>query len=332
MTDLQNKNELNYYEESDLTLYDGKLVPKEADDYLKEINTEILKIKNDRIFSYLFNENKIENIEWAVSKILDCDIEKVRNKVIVKNNKLAKHYISEKQKYVDLLVETYKKNSCLIELNNNFNGNYKRNLLYAFSILLSKYIIGKKSEYKDVNRIILVNLNWHNTKKSKKEKEIEENIIYYDVNKEDYLIKAINVNLDKFEDISYNNVVNSNKFYKLLTIGKGKELKDIGNKEKELKGYIEELSKISEDITFRKDYMDDEMSEYIEKLEAINDKKIAEEKSFNAGVKEGIMQNKKDMVTNFYNNGASLDLIKKSTGMNEEEIKEIIKENRKNLE
>ena len=47
----------------------------------------------------------MENIEWAVSKILDCDIEKIRNKVIVKNNKLTKNYILEKQKYVDLLVE-----------------------------------------------------------------------------------------------------------------------------------------------------------------------------------------------------------------------------------
>ena len=75
MTDLQNKKELNYYEENE--------VMKDADLYLKEIDTEILTIKNDMIFSYLFNESKMENIEWAVSKILDCDIEKVRNKAKV---------------------------------------------------------------------------------------------------------------------------------------------------------------------------------------------------------------------------------------------------------
>ncbi len=71
------------------------------------------------------------------------------------------------------------------------------------------------------------------------------------------------------------------------------------------------------------------MSEYIEKLEAINDKKIAEEKSFNAGVQEGAIQKEREMVINFYNNGTSLDLIEKSTGMNEEEIKEIIDNNKK---
>ena len=52
--------------------------------------------------------------------------------------------------------------------------------------------------------------------------------------------------------------------------------------------------------------MDDEMSEYIEKLEAINDKKIAEEKAFNAG----IMQNKIDMVINMAKKGLTLEDIK----------------------
>ncbi len=67
------------------------------------------------------------------------------------------------------------------------------------------------------------------------------------------------------------------------------------------------------------------MSEYIEKLEAINDKKIAEEKAFNAG----IMQNKIDMVTNLYNNNVSLDIISSASGLSKEEVKEIIKANKK---
>ena len=313
MTDLQNKKELNYYEENE--------VMKDADLYLKEIDTEILTIKNDMIFSYLFNESKMENIEWAVSKILDCDIEKVRNKVIVKNNKLNKNYILEKQKYVDLLVETDSENGLLIELNNNFNGNYKRNILYAFNILLSKYTIGKKNEYKDVNRIMLVNLNWHNTKISKKKEAIVEEVFHYNEKKEDYLVKIINVNLDKFQEFDYNEVNNSNKFYKLLTINKKLELKEIENKEKELKGYIEELANISKNITFRKNYMDEEMSDYIDKLEVLNDKK----KSFN----DGAMQTKKDMVINFYNSGVSIDIISSASGLSKDQVEEIIKANKK---
>ena len=43
----------------------------------------------------------------------------------------------------------------------------------------------------------------------------------------------------------------------------------------------------------------------------------------------GVIQTKKDMVISFYKNGASLELIEKSTGISKEEIEEIIKENGK---
>ncbi len=63
------------------------------------------------------------------------------------------------------------------------------------------------------------------------------------------------------------------------------------------------------------------MSDYIDKLEVLNDKK----KSFN----DGAMQTKKDMVINFYNSGVSIDIISSASGLSKDQVEEIIKANKK---
>ena len=44
---------------------------------------QILEVKDDRVFHDLFNEHEMDTIEWIVSKILDCNIEKIHDKVRV---------------------------------------------------------------------------------------------------------------------------------------------------------------------------------------------------------------------------------------------------------
>ena len=46
------------------------------------------------------------------------------------------------------------------------------------------------------------------------------------------------------------------------------------------------------------------------------------------GIIEGILKNKKDMVINFNNNGVSIDIISKSTGLSIDEVNDIIKSNK----
>ena len=81
------------------------------------------------------------------------------------------------------------------------------------------------------------------------------------------------------------------------------------------------------------------MSDYIDKLEALNDKKNSfnagvqegKEQGLERGIKQGTLQTKKDMVINFYNSGVSIDIISSASGLSKEEIKEIIKANKKIL-
>ncbi len=314
----------------------------------QKYDTEILQIRNDLIFNDLFNENNMETVEWAVSKILDCDIDKIKGKVTFKNIRLPKRHILEKQKYVDLLVE-FEGKDILIELNNNYGGLYLRNLLYTFEVILSRYTIG--SNYDDVaSTAILVNLNWHKNKKIAKETKIKnvEYLHYDETNPNKILIKIININLDKYENISYNETVNEDKFYKLLTISKRDELKSIESSEKSLKSYTKHLGNLSTSVKFREDFMSYEMNEYLANLERMirikeerdEARSIGHKEGYSNGLKEGIKEGYSSGHNEGYNNGTqdtkrnmiialnkkdvSLDIITDVSGLSIDEVKKII--------
>ena len=290
----------------------------ELDKIQEQRNTEILQIRNDLIFKDLFNEKYMDTVEWAVSKILDCDIDKIKGKVRFQNFKLTKSHITETDKTVDLLVE-YNKESILIELNNNYDGVYLRNLLYSFEVILSKYLIG--NNYKEnISTVILVNLNWHRSKKDSlniKPKTIT-NLPYDERDLSKNLLTIINVNLDKYEDISYNETVNEDKFYKLLTISKNKDLEDILEIEKNLTNYTKHLGNLSKDVKFREDFMSQEMNDYLREIERnirLNDAK-----------NEGIQQKAREIVIELNKKNMPLETIAEVTKLSLEEVKKIIEE------
>ena len=84
-------------------------------------------------------------------------------------------------------------------MNNNYPGNYMKNLLYAFNTVCNHYNIGctNRDIIKNRIRVILVNLNWYNDdKKSKRIVPKKEIILPYPEDmEEEFLIKIININL-----------------------------------------------------------------------------------------------------------------------------------------
>ena len=118
---------------------------------------EILEIKSDRLFHDLWNEHEMDTIAWTVMQILNCSYEDIHGKVRVGNIRLTNLSKDDKQKYVDLVVY-YKNSITVIELNNNANNNYARNVLYALNCINNSYIESEKYTGKRV-RGILVNLN-----------------------------------------------------------------------------------------------------------------------------------------------------------------------------
>jgi len=288
--------------------------------------TEILQIRNDTIFHDVFNGEDMNTLEWMVMHILGCSYEEVHGKVTIGNIRLTRVSKKDKNKYLDLIVE-YNDEKVILELNNNFHGVYTRNIIYAATVLINNYKINDDKSldddyYKNVVKVLLINLNWYPSKKKGKKtpgKTIYE-IPYAEFNKNDYLLKIINVNLDYFDKLCYDDVSESDKLYKLLTIKSKKELMEIRKKEKLLEYYSDKLIDLSSDEKYKEVIMDKRVEKNIEKQTAYLVGK-------NDGIEQGIEKSKKEMAINLFNRNVSLDIISESSGLTIEEVKKLINSN-----
>ena len=292
---------------------------------------EILEIKSDRLFHDLWNEHEMDTIEWTVMQILNCSYEDIHGKVRVGNIRLTNLSKDDKQKYVDLVVY-YKETITVIELNNNASTNYLRNVLYTLNTVNNSFIEGDGYTDKRV-RGILVNLNWFKNDQYKDKIKSKEEIIYgYPINGEedkDYLLKIININLDYFSKLLYNKTKESDILWKLFTINKKSDLEKIVSKEKMLSNYENKIKRLSQDKEYCKMVWDERIERNLRaQQEYFDGKQEGLKEGKEEGIIEGILKNKKDMVINFNNNGVSIDIISKSTGLSIDEVNDIIKSNK----
>ena len=234
---------------------------------------EILQVRSDILFHDLFNENDMSLLEWTASQILECDVSKVKGKVRVINIRLPRTNEKERSKYVDLVVE-YENQKIIIELNNNYDGFYLRNVLYALNGLSNYYNIDNATYYElaseNIYKTILVNLNWYRNK-GISEKVPSKKIIFYeypldDVYKErykmDYLMKIININLDYYAKLGYDNLENYDNLYKLLTVNTEDELKKF-SKYDELNFYSKKIHNLLKNDEYKEKIMSEEIEENV---------------------------------------------------------------------
>ena len=289
--------------------------------YLEE---EILQVRSDILMHDLFNEEEMSTLEWTVMQILGCSYEEVHGNVKVENIRLSRLTPSERVKYVDLKLE-HDNITTIIELNNNYKGDYTRNLLYAYNSMINKCKRGGMDYYsaKKTIKVILVNLNWYKggLKSNIPAKTIDK-YKYPNSKINDNILEIINVNLDYYEKIEYNKVSESDKLWKLLTITNKKELQLFTEKEKMLNSYQRKIITLSLDKEYRDKIMwDESLDKLFEEIEAFERGK---EKGIEQGIEKGIEQTKRDMVINLYKNNVSIDIISQSSGMSCQEVKDII--------
>ena len=234
---------------------------------------EILQVRSDILFHDLFNENDMSLLEWTSSQILECDVSKVKGKVRVINIRLPRTNEKERSKYVDLDV-VYENQKIIIELNNNYDGFYLRNVLYSLNCLSNYYNIDNANYYgfipENIYKTILVNLNWYRNK-GISEKVPSNKVIFYeypldDVYKEkykmDYLMKIININLDYYAKLGYDNLENYDNLYKLLTVNTEDELKKF-SKYDELNFYSKKIHNLSKNDEYKEKIMSEEIEENV---------------------------------------------------------------------
>ena len=214
---------------------------------LKE--NEILDVRSDRLFHDLFNEQEMKTLEWTVMQILNLGYDEIHGRVRVGNVRLTNMSKNDKQKFVDLVVYLDDK-IVVIELNNNYEGNYLRNVLYAMNVINNSYIEGWRYTDRKVQGI-LVNLNWY----SKGPKYSRHEITYgYPIDGKEnnnYLLKIINFNLAYYADKCYAEFSGVDKLFKLLTIKSKGELEIFTNRENLLNDYYNKMNRLSKSKGYR---------------------------------------------------------------------------------
>ena len=330
------------------------LIKQLSDEYLRIYNTEIPQVRGDRFFWYLFNEAYIPIIEWIISKVLKEPIEEVRkNKVEVVNARLPLLHKKDKGKYTDLLLR-YKGDRYLFELNNKFNGIGTRFLVYGSNQIVSDHIskenttlendLGLTDEvtYENPSRITIYNLNWHSSKnKARKLKPKSKSFLdYNEYNPEDKLVTNYYINLDYYEDLSYNEVKEEEKFFKLLTFKTMGELEAAVDTDKDLKCYLDRFKMFlcSEELEV---YMFENFDAYFKNCDEIfgwvmrgrDEGKaigydLGQKNGYDLGQKKGSIAKEQEIVMNMVDNNMTLDVISKATKLTKEEIKKIIKTNK----
>jgi len=282
---------------------------------MTEQKTELLQVKYDTLFHDLFNENEMQTLEWVVMQVLDCKYEDIKGRVEVKNIRKPKVSKNEKEKYVDLIVN-YKEERLIFELNFNFKGNYTRNLMYALNELLGFFDKDDETYYKRIARVILVNLNWFykGNDFGLPKKQVFE-LPYANYKKQGYILKVINVNLDSFNNLCYNQVDECDKLYKLLTVKTKEDLTNLVKDEKMLKSYSNKLINLSKN----NEYKEKIMNERIER-------NLAKQEGYFEGVEDGTLEKEKQIVMNMYNKNLTLKDISEFTGLNVSEVESIIQE------
>ena len=293
------------------------------EDYLLKEN-EVFQVRSDRLFHDLFNGHEMNTIEWTVMQILNKSYEEIHGRVTVGDSRLTNMSRNDKQKFVDLIVD-FDDKRIIIELNNNYDGSFLRNTLYAMNIINNSYI-DSGGYYEDKIQGILINLNWYKSKKRANYGRKEMIYEYPSDSKEsDYLLKIININLDFYAKKCYTKFVGVDKLSKLLTFEKKDELKEFTEKEKMLNEYYDKMERLTKDKEYCKMVWDSRIDEKLRNIDAYNGGKedgIVE--GLEQGLEQGIKQTQEQMILEFYKNNVSIDIIAKSSGLTVSEVEDII--------
>lgn len=178
----------------------------------------IMPIKNDELF-YLLLKKDMNILEFLVMHIMNYSYQRVHGKVEIENTKGK-----DEDNNLILKIEN---TTIIIYLNTNYDGNYMRNFLFACQREIDNYNAENIfiRDFYSVPKVVLLNLDWYkNLEDSRKMKIKEVSKVSYASFIDDFMFQVININLNKFSKVSYNELKNEDCFYKLLTIAKEEKL------------------------------------------------------------------------------------------------------------
>ena len=203
-------------------------------------------LKIDRVFKATLLDNK--NNYRFLNKLLE-DILKEKIKIVgLEVSELPIFNVKGKVQVLDILANTQNNGLINIEVNINFDETIKeRNLAYYTTAFSQRFIRGGKISEK----VMQINLNFEDNS----ENELEEIVLFNKTKKEIYYedFKIINVNLAKYKEKWYDEVIKGNKenIYIVTLTATKEELEKIRDNcnDKVVKETIDKVFELNEDGT-----------------------------------------------------------------------------------
>lgn len=274
---------------------------------------KLLSPKLDVVFQALFGEVGSERItKKFLEAILDKKLEEVD---LSRNIVLRRENPKDKMGILDVLVKINQEEYCNVEMQMVEKDNLIERILYYWSRIYGKNLNGS-DDYIELKRtigVLIVNfeikklkeLGYHSKWKIIEEKErkliLTEHLELHII--EIPKIYNIGENEEKEELVKWINFIENPESEKV-----GEYMKE----NKEMKEAKEKLEVMSED---------EKMQILAElRLKAIRDEKAVERFGYNQGIEKGIEQGKKETAKKMKEEGLDIELIKKITGLTEEEI------------
>ena len=280
---------------------------------------EVLGSGDDPFKAVMLSKSGKKILEQIIGQVLGESVEILE----FINSELGKTQKIEKGKRVDVIVKI---NGIIanVEVNTNDYNYVKffRNFAYLVNLFNRYSVIENKDREKIYDlktQIIQINLNFGYV-------STNETILINEFgNNKGYKINTLrsyDIFMDNFEKFCYdNNEVDKYKYILMLNKTR-EELEDFYPSDEIIKEYGDALMKYGYD-GFIYPYTHEEEQKMIQNTE----KQLAYDEGVDAGIKEGIEQNKIEMIKNFYHIGTPIEDIAKASNLSVDEVKKIIDSN-----
>lgn len=274
--------------------------------------------KYDKPFKEIMLNEKNKDI---LKKLLETILKQEIKYINIKNVELSVKGMDVKRKSVDVYLESLNK-KIEIEVNTSLESYiHPRNMSYISNIYSSHTL--RNDSYDEKTDIIQINLNYN-----QKNKRIYNEYMMRDLYGDVYVknLKIIELNMEKYKEMWYHGSEKEkeeNKFLIMLDLNE-EELKKIKG-DKVVSKYMKEINKLNNDSEFVEYMSAEEDARKIYNSRMYDAREKGFKQGYDEGIEQGIEQNKIEIAKNLLNNNVDINIISLSTGLSQEEIKNLLR-------
>ena len=272
--------------------------------------------KYDKPFKEIMLNEKNKDI---LKKLLETILKQEIKYINIKNVELSVKGMDVKRKSVDVYLESLNK-KIEIEVNTSLESYiHPRNMSYISNIYSSHTL--RNDSYDEKTDIIQINLNYN-----QKNKRIYNEYMMRDLYGDVYVknLKIIELNMEKYKEMWYHGSEKEkeeNKFLIMLDLNE-EELKKIKG-DKVVSKYMKEINKLNNDSEFVEYMSAEEDARKIYNSRMYDAREKGFKQGYDEGIEQGIEKNKIEIAKNLLDNNVDINIISLSTGLSQEEIKNL---------